>query len=122
MPAVVRIREFGAHALPAGAGLEDDVMAIDQVFAAPDGFGSRRDRSVRRGSIHGFDSALQSKAFDCTLLRPYVARMLACMRRVLLRERAVGTLPRLCKAKLAGATTAMKLGKREHLTKAHSAA
>lgn len=34
VPAVIRRREFGTHALPAGAGVEDDLMAIDQVFAS----------------------------------------------------------------------------------------
>lgn len=46
VPAVVRRREFGTHALPADAGVEDDVIAIDQVFASWDGFGFQRNSSV----------------------------------------------------------------------------
>jgi hypothetical protein len=38
VPAIVGRGELGAYALPAGARFEDDVMAIDQIFAAQDGF------------------------------------------------------------------------------------
>jgi hypothetical protein len=34
VPAVGRRLEFGTRALPAGAGVEGDVMAIDQVLAS----------------------------------------------------------------------------------------
>jgi hypothetical protein len=41
VPAAVGRREFGADALPAGAGVESDLMAIDQV-ASQDGLRSQR--------------------------------------------------------------------------------
>ena len=46
MPAVVRRLEFSADALPADAGVEDDMVAIDQVFATWDGSGSQRNGSI----------------------------------------------------------------------------
>jgi len=39
VPAVIRRREFGAHALPARARVEDDLMVIDEIFASRDGSG-----------------------------------------------------------------------------------
>ena len=48
VPAVVRRHEFGTDALPAGAGVEDDLMAIDQIFASSVDFWSHR--STRRAA------------------------------------------------------------------------
>lgn len=51
VPAFVRRREFGAHALPAGAGIEDDPVAIDQVVAACDDFGLQLHESAQIGIV-----------------------------------------------------------------------
>jgi hypothetical protein len=63
VPAVAHCCEFRAQALPAGAGVEDDVMAIDQVFASSVDFRShrlpdqrqlqRKGRSLLRSRAHG---------------------------------------------------------------------
>lgn len=46
VPAVFRRHELGAHASPAGAAVEEDVMVIDQVFAARGGSGFQGTDSI----------------------------------------------------------------------------
>lgn len=73
VPAVVGGRELGAHAMPARAGLADDVIAIDQVFAARERLGFRhhaRSVALRDGAVGALPRIGAGKACEKSCATP----------------------------------------------------